>query len=1087
MRKRIGILIDNLYNYQWSILQGIFSAGEKFDADLFCFVGKTLESPYGYEKQGNLIYNLIDKESVDGLIIFSSAIGSDVSFDKLVNFCNNFSKKIPTVNIGPPIEGIPSIFIDNRTGFQDLLIHLIEDHGYKHIAFIRGPVMNTEADIRYDTLMQVANQYNIEINPDLIYEGNFIRNSGAEAVKTLLDKKNLKFEALVSSNDDMALSALQELKARGIKIPEDIAITGFDDVEETSLVTPPLTTVHQPLYEMGEKSVEMILSIISGKDVPEKVFLPTKPIIRNSCGCEFSGIKRAKVERKEETIELSFEKLKEFSKEFIKYVEENLKNFEKEEERHNLEKIYMSFIEALEEKNPDIFISTLEDILQEKETEIENLSIYQEYISLLRKFLFYYFDKENLHNAENLWHQARVIINDFSERNQGYKRIRTELETESLGYIGRDLISNFEIDSILNQILERLPDLEISSLYIIFYEDKNILSRKGQLIFGYKDRQRIFEDKIFPIKKIIPEEVLPTRRATYIIEPLYFQEDSFGYALFEMGPNKGNIYEILRSQLSAAIQGALLFEIREKYEKTLEKYIEELKILNETGSAISSALELDLLLELIIKQISRIFDFSALYIVLCNGYTKEDKFNIAAKNIKNEEAVISHYDNKRISKVIEDKSPLLKTYKKGKIKSFLAVPIIAGNKAIGSIVLKHCEKEDIYDEHSIEILSTISDFAAVAIENARLFDETKRLATTDPLTSVLNRRALEEVFQKEVAKAQRYDRPLSIIILDLDDFKLFNDTYGHIFGDQALKEMANTLKSSCRKVDVIGRYGGDEFTIILPETNSSGCIRVAKRLLEHIQNTSLVTPDGNKISVSVSMGIASYPEDTSDPEKLLSLADTAMYRAKLAGGNQYLTISSEVSQKESEPKFDTFIGLINAIDSKDNYTFKHCRDVAKYACTLGEVLGLSQEDLGILKIAGELHDIGKIGIPPEILKKPGSLNEEEWKIIKEHPRLGFLILNQLPKMEKLLQAVLHHHERYDGKGYPSGLQGADIPLLARILTVADAYSAMKSNRPYRKALSKKEILKELKTNMGKQFDPEIANKFIELLEKGLID
>ncbi|HPU44282.1 MAG TPA: diguanylate cyclase, partial [Dictyoglomaceae bacterium] len=325
------------------------------------------------------------------------------------------------------------------------------------------------------------------------------------------------------------------------------------------------------------------------------------------------------------------------------------------------------------------------------------------------------------------------------------------------------------------------------------------------------------------------------------------------------------------------------------------------------------------------------------------------------------------------------------------------------------------------------------------------------------------------------------------IILDLDDFKLFNDTYGHIFGDQALKEMANTLKSSCRKVDVIGRYGGDEFTIILPETNSSGCIRVAKRLLEHIQNTSLVTPDGNKISVSVSMGIASYPEDTSDPEKLLSLADTAMYRAKLAGGNQYLTISSEVSQKESEPKFDTFIGLINAIDSKDNYTFKHCRDVAKYACTLGEVLGLSQEDLGILKIAGELHDIGKIGIPPEILKKPGSLNEEEWKIIKEHPRLGFLILNQLPKMEKLLQAVLHHHERYDGKGYPSGLQGADIPLLARILTVADAYSAMKSNRPYRKALSKKEILKELKTNMGKQFDPEIADKFIELLEKGLID
>jgi len=172
---------------------------------------------------------------------------------------------------------------------------------------------------------------------------------------------------------------------------------------------------------------------------------------------------------------------------------------------------------------------------------------------------------------------------------------------------------------------------------------------------------------------------------------------------------------------------------------------------------------------------------------------------------------------------------------------------------------------------------------------------------------------------------------------------------------------------------------------------------------------------------------------------------------------------------------------------KDKYTIKHSNKVAEVAVLIGKSLGLSEEQLKALEFAGKLHDIGKIGIPDEILKKPGPLTPEERKIIEEHPRLGYLILQQLPAMQELLKAILYHHERYDGKGYLQGLKGEEIPLFARILAVADAYSAMRSDRPYRKALSKEEAIEEIKRNMGKQFDPKIAEKLIELLESGALE
>ncbi|MFN3699032.1 MAG: substrate-binding domain-containing protein, partial [Dictyoglomus sp.] len=370
MRRKIGVIVDNLYEYQWNILSGIFDSAEKFNLDIFCFTGKTLNTPSLNERQANLIYNLPKKENVNGLIILTSAIGSNTSSENLINFCKKYSKEIPTVSIGTVIEEIPSITIDNVSGFKEVLIHLIEDHALKDFAFISGPLQNLEAQIRFNTFLEIMKKYKLEINEEKIYYGDFLLNSGKEAIKTFLDKRKIKFEVLVCANDYMAIGATEELKRRGYLIPEDIKITGFDDIPEVNFLTPPLTTVYQPLYEMGWKSVEILTEMIEGKKVTDNVILPTKLVIRDSCGCRYSGIERAKLELTQENLLIELEKLKLLKDNFLNYVINNLNMagiF-----REELEKLYFSLIDSLIQKDYTIFLKTLETLLKISELQKKN-------------------------------------------------------------------------------------------------------------------------------------------------------------------------------------------------------------------------------------------------------------------------------------------------------------------------------------------------------------------------------------------------------------------------------------------------------------------------------------------------------------------------------------------------------------------------------------------------------------------------------------------------------------------------------------------------------------------------------------------
>jgi diguanylate cyclase (GGDEF)-like protein/PAS domain S-box-containing protein len=371
----------------------------------------------------------------------------------------------------------------------------------------------------------------------------------------------------------------------------------------------------------------------------------------------------------------------------------------------------------------------------------------------------------------------------------------------------------------------------------------------------------------------------------------------------------------------------------------------------------------------------------------------------------------------------------------------------------------------------------------IALQSQLVAAETR--ANQDPLTGIYNHRALLEILAQETKLAQRSDQALSFLILDVDEFKMINDTYGHVAGDGVLLGLARILKQVARETDYVGRYGGDEYAAILPNTDKTGALSFANRLRQALQDTPFQAPDGAFVPIRASMGISTYPEDAHQSEEIVARADMSLYRAKRSGGDAVST--GEFDPNITDPviigEFGVLEGLVTAVDNKDRYTRRHSEDVSEYSGLIARTLGLSDETCRTLRIAAMLHDLGKIGVPDRILRKPGHLSEEEFAVIKQHPLLAEMIIKEVPNVTDVISVVGAHHERIDGEGYPRGLAGNDIPLLARILAIADTYSALTTNRPYRKALSHHDAVTEMRRVAGSQLDAELVEVFLASLSR----
>lgn len=402
-----------------------------------------------------------------------------------------------------------------------------------------------------------------------------------------------------------------------------------------------------------------------------------------------------------------------------------------------------------------------------------------------------------------------------------------------------------------------------------------------------------------------------------------------------------------------------------------------------------------------------------------------------------------------------------------------------------------------YSEEDIIFLNSIESVSSIAVKNSRLYEKAYEEARTDELTGLLNRKYFYGMLEDAYEKCSRTS--LALAIFNVDDFKLYNQLYGNQEGDQALIHIARIIQGTVGDNGYCARYSGKEFAVILPEYDIYSAQNLAENISRQIQNMNRDSSETYLKPLTVSCGICAIPYAAASIQELVSNADCAVYHVKRSGKNGIRVYSDgiigiretdEGLAKKHKSMYSeyapTIYALTAAIDAKDHYTFQHSKNVAYYAEAIGRALHTSEEYREILKESALLHDIGKIGIPENILNKTGKLTAEEYEIMKRHVEASVEIIRHLPSMDYVIPAVIGHHERYDGKGYPRRIGGKDIPLAARILCIADSFDAMVSKRSYKSSMSVEFAINELEKGAGTQFDPEMVPLFVELVASGAV-
>jgi diguanylate cyclase (GGDEF)-like protein len=579
-----------------------------------------------------------------------------------------------------------------------------------------------------------------------------------------------------------------------------------------------------------------------------------------------------------------------------------------------------------------------------------------------------------------------------------------------------------------------------------------------------------------------------------LLFPLVSRSNLIG--ILALSKKQSGKYSLEDAHLTESIVSQVAISMEKEYlQEELRKREQELSLINRLAGVITSSLNIRDVYDAFVADLREFIDIDFTMVALID----EDELVFSA--ISSEvgsawktggrtrlsdsptEWVATHKKSLLESDLVQDSifSSGSEFIKRG-IRSILYLPLITKGEVIGSLTVACC-RPDVYTQTQINLLERLASQISTSVANSQLYAKAEQRARVDELTGLFNRRHFDEVLSREINRHSRYGSILSLVFIDLDNFKSYNDTMGHLNGDKILAQIGHLIKGALRNIDLSFRYGGDEFAIILPHSSTDDAYavteRVRTRLTSEIKN--------NQSEISASLGLASWPSDGLTPDDLIEAADRALYHAKRTGGNRTCVVSQmlpplndsiESSSSAEKETLNTIYALAATIEARDPYTYGHSRKVRGYAVALAEALNLPSDKVAIISHAALLHDIGKIGILDEVLNKPGKLDVNERELIKTHPQLSRTIVGHVPSLTPCIPAILHHHERWDGNGYPSGLKDTAIPLEARILSIADSFDAMTSLRPYRAPLSMKEALEEIKLNAGTQFDPTLVVQFL---------
>ncbi len=502
--------------------------------------------------------DLVGQQNVDGVIVVSSVISNyEKDPQRLAAFFSRY-EPLPCISIGVNIPNVHSLLIDNRAGMAEALRHLVNVHGFRKIAFVRGPEANAEAEQRFQVYKDVLTENGIAYNPDLVASGDWSPLSGAMAVHTLKDVRKCEMQAIVAADDAMAAGVIEALHARGLRVPSDIAVVGFDNDLGLGFS---LTTVHQPVYMLGRKAAHMLLDIVRGVDVPQTVTLPTEMVIRRSCGCFVADVTNSVAQPAVGSTQAPGVLLAQRRETTLGALMNSARGLTSGVNSEWTERLFNAFVRDVTGEARGEFLPTLDAILVQEWMEHRAMTGWQNVISVLRRELLPCMTlQETVADAENLWHQARVLVGEAAARMHAHQQEQRAIQAMRLMNVNSTFFSK-DLKSLADAFAQKLPSLGIDRCYAVTFEDPSTGSGSApakpewsRLVLAYDEEEHIelsSEGLRFPAKQLIPDDFLPDYRPVSLMAlHLNKGEKVLGIIFFEMGPQDAHLYETLRRQFS---------------------------------------------------------------------------------------------------------------------------------------------------------------------------------------------------------------------------------------------------------------------------------------------------------------------------------------------------------------------------------------------------------------------------------------------------------------------------------------------------------------------------------------------------------
>jgi diguanylate cyclase (GGDEF)-like protein len=754
------------------------------------------------------------------------------------------------------------------------------------------------------------------------------------------------------------------------------------------------------------------------------------------------------------------------------------------------------------------------------------------------------FGSSNLRLLIGLALQIALTLENYIVMHEAQRRTK---EYELLTEIGQAISSHLNQDEVLRTVQVELGQIfDTSTFYIAFQEEDEIrfeLEIEGGVILPKRSRKfsnglteyilrtgepLLIESNLEQMRVKLGVDVVPPQPArSFCGVPIFLGGKPAGVMAalstereLQFQARDLEVMQTAAGQLGVAVENARLFTEEQRRAR-------HLAFLNNISKMAISSEDAAQMMADIVREIQKNFRYDHIGIGIMDYATKDIEIKAEAgttsqtigRRIPVGSGVLGKVARTGVSALVQNAGPGQLAGVLPESRAVLCLPISYGETLLGVLNVESRD-ENAFAPQDVLILNTLADLLATALHNSFVFQRLQQQSITDGLTGIKTRRFFWEALSSEWKRASRSGRPFSVVLVDLDKFKEVNDSLGHLEGDLVLARVGRLLEQKCRQSNVVARYGGDEFIILMPETG----IEQAQVLAERLRLWVATDPMLEEHHITGSFGVASFPVHGFSMEDLIRVADAGMYVSKHAGGNQVSTsdafgegsamqrqlisgyIEGFLQREHNGPEHleelvstlrklcgrdedgdrralrEAIEALARAAELREHNAAGHGEQCAHYASTIARGLNLPEQEIEEVIFAGRVHDVGKLFISERILNKPGSLTEDEFAVVKIHPQVGAAVSRAIPEIERVAQAIESHHEAFDGSGYPLGLKGENIPLYGRILAVADAYVNMTSDRSFAPPKSDDQALAELGKLSGTRFDGMLVRLFVRLLK-----